>query len=121
MVRTGGHAWTQAALLQFEVEPESARKRYTVLPFESKRTRPSRVLATARVVLVGWALGLAVGDAATGATLGEVLGDRLGDRLGEDAYGVPAPQAVASNAAAARPPVRTIFERMVVTSLKPTC
>jgi len=117
LVRTGGQAWTQAALLQFEVEPESARKRYTVLPFESTRTRPSRVVATARVVPVGWALGLAVGDAATGAAPGEVLGDGLG----KDAYGVPAPQAVASNAAAASPPMRTIFERMVVASLKPTC
>ena len=118
MVRTGGQAWTQPALLQFEVEPESARKRYTVLPFESTRTRPSRVVgATARVVPVGWALGLAVGDAETGAALGDVLGDALG----KDAYGVPAPHAVASNAAAARPPMRTIFERMVVASLKPTC
>ena len=68
------------------------------------------MLETAIVVPFACVLGLAVGDSATGDTLGYPLDEALGATLGDAAYGLPAPQAAANTAAAARPPVRTSFK-----------
>jgi hypothetical protein len=110
VVSTGGQYWTQLVLLQLDVAPLSARKRYTVCPFESTRTWPTFVVPTL----------IAVPDA-TGGT-GEGLAATTGAALGEagvepyrpDPPPVPDEQAAAMNPAATRPLVRTSFECMSV-------
>jgi hypothetical protein len=113
LVRTGGQYRTHAELLQLEVVPRSARKRYTVRPLESTSTSPSRVIPTLMVVPVATGVGPGVGDG-TGATvgvgLGEAVGAALGAAVGAFEY-VPAvevvPHAAAISAAATRAPKKT--------------
>jgi hypothetical protein len=107
-VRTGGHACTQAVLLQDDFVPESATNKYTVRPFPSTRTWPSRVLPTPMVVPDATSgVGLALGGT-EGAPLGEAAGEPYG--LVPPLDGLP--HATAISAAATAPPVKTSFERI---------